>query len=206
MIAVTTNMTRKARSYSMTREKRAPAGIVIKKNRKSMERNKKAFEFMRVNLGDVARAAADGVDERFAPPQSRLEVTVDEALPEVWADRDAMETVFLNLLDNAWKYSGDEKLIRVRVYADRDNVLAEVSDNGVGMSRQTTRRIFDKFYQVDQRLSREVGGCGLGMSIVKFILDAHGGTIDVRSQLGKGSTFTIRLPIANGQQTERGTN
>jgi signal transduction histidine kinase len=104
--------------------------------------------------------------------------------------------VLLNLLDNAWKYSGDHKAVKVRAYASDGDVCVEVSDNGLGMSRRVVRRIFDKFYQVDQTLARKAGGCGLGLSIVKFILDAHGGTIDVKSQPGKGSTFTIRLPAA----------
>jgi two-component system phosphate regulon sensor histidine kinase PhoR len=71
-----------------------------------------------------------------------------------------------------------------------------VSDNGVGIPRRALRRIFDKFYQVDQTLSRKAGGCGLGLAIVKFIVDAHHGTIAVDSRVGQGSTFTVRLPAA----------
>jgi signal transduction histidine kinase len=115
-------------------------------------------------------------------------------LPRIRADRDALVTVLLNLLDNAWKYSGDGKAVAIRAFAADGSVSIEVSDNGVGMSRRAMRRIFDRFYQVDQTLSRKAGGCGLGLSIVKFILDAHGGSIDVKSQVRQGSTFTIRLP------------
>jgi len=117
-------------------------------------------------------------------------------LPHVRADRDAIVTVILNLLDNAWKYSGDIKAIQVRAYPVDGSVFIDVSDNGVGMSRREMNRIFDKFYQVDQTLARKASGCGLGLSIVKFILDAHGGAITVKSQPGKGSTFTIQLPVA----------
>jgi signal transduction histidine kinase len=69
-----------------------------------------------------------------------------------------------------------------------------VSDNGVGIPRRALRRIFEKFYQVDQTLSRKTGGCGLGLAIIKFIVDAHHGTIVVDSRVGQGSTFTVRLP------------
>jgi signal transduction histidine kinase len=151
-----------------------------------------------VDVAAAVRTAVESVGERFASPEARLEVDLPAGLPPVPADRDALVTVILNLLDNAWKYSGDHKAVLVRAYAADGSVFVEVSDNGVGMSRRVVRRIFDKFYQVDQRLSRKAGGCGLGLSIVKFILDAHGGSIDVKSQPGKGSTFTVRLPVAVG--------
>jgi signal transduction histidine kinase len=161
-----------------------------------MERNKRAFDFAEVDVGDVLRAAADATGERFASPQSRLSVEVQPGLPLIRADRDAIETVILNLLDNAWKYSGDDKSVTLRALSAGGAVLIEVADNGVGLSRRAQRRIFDKFYQVDRTLARKAGGCGLGLAIVKFILDAHGGSISVRSQPGKGSTFTVRLPCA----------
>jgi len=131
-------------------------------------------------------------------------------------------TALLNLLDNAWKYSGERKVVTVRAYAAAgadgaalpaapDNgsppdgaVCIEVSDDGMGMTRRAARRVFEKFYQVDQRLSRRAGGCGLGLAIVKFIADAHGGEVSVRSQLGQGSTFTLRLPAAGSAAREGG--
>jgi two-component system, OmpR family, sensor histidine kinase VicK len=71
-----------------------------------------------------------------------------------------------------------------------------VKDNGIGLSRRAMRRVFHRFYQVDRSLSRTVGGCGLGLSIVKFIVTAHGGTITVSSRLGEGSEFTVKLPYS----------
>ncbi len=165
-----------------------------------MERDKRAFDCATVDVAEVVRSAAEAVGDRFGSPQSQLSVEVQSDLPPIRADRDAIETVILNLLDNAWKYSGDNKVVTVRVRAAVGSVMIEVSDNGLGMSRRAVRRIFDKFYQVDQTLSRKASGCGLGLAIVKFILDAHGGTIDVKSQPGKGSTFTVFLPIRQGQE------
>ncbi len=170
-----------------------------------MERDKRAFDFAAVDVGEVVRSATGSVRERFASPQSQLSVEVQPDLPGIQADRDAIETVILNLLDNAWKYSGDSKAVAVRASAADGSVLIEVSDNGLGMSRRAVRRVFDRFYQVDQTLSRKAGGCGLGLAIVKFILDAHGGTIDVESQPGQGSTFTVRLPAATKEDYRRGT-
>jgi signal transduction histidine kinase len=86
--------------------------------------------------------------------------------------------------------------IKLRGFAESASVCFEVRDEGVGMSRRVTKRIFDRFYQADQNLSRRAGGCGLGLSITRFILDAHGGRIEVVSRPGQGSTFTVTLPAA----------
>ncbi|MHC4244933.1 MAG: sensor histidine kinase, partial [Planctomycetota bacterium] len=104
--------------------------------------------------------------------------------------------VLVNLLDNAYKYSSDEKHIELRVYSGDDTVCFCVTDNGIGMSRRTVKKIFKRFYQVDRSLSRHTEGCGLGLSITKFIVDAHKGSISVESNPGKGSIFIVRLPIA----------
>ncbi len=167
-----------------------------------MERNKRAFDFAPTDVGEVIRAAADAVAERFSTLAAKLTLEVPPGLPPVHADRDALQTVVLNLLDNAWKYSGDTKLVAVRARAEGGQVLIEVTDNGVGLSRRSMRRVFDRFYQVDRTLARRAGGCGLGLAIVKFIVDAHGGRVEVRSQLGKGSTFTVRLPEFTTKDTK----
>ena len=162
-----------------------------------MERNRRAFEFENVAVADVVAAAVEAAGDRFAGPQCRLEVEVVGDLPTISADHDALVTVLLNLLDNAWKYSGQDKRISLRAAVEGDQVCLRVTDNGVGLSRRAGKRIFDRFYQVDRSLSRPAGGCGLGLSIVKFIVTAHGGTIAVDSRTGQGSTFTVKLP-ANG--------
>ena len=103
-------------------------------------------------------------------------------------------TALLNLLDNAWKYSGDQKRIVVRADARNGHVDFSVEDNGIGLSLRDRQRVFDRFYQADQRLARTVGGCGLGLSIVQAIVEAHHGRVLVDSELGRGSTFTIEIP------------
>jgi len=168
-----------------------------------MERNKRSFEFTDVRVEEITSAAVDTVRERFASHDCRLDVEVAPDLPAITGDRDALVTVLINLLDNAYKYSQDDKHIVLRAYADDGasgdggQVCFEVEDNGIGLSRRAARRVFDRFYQVDQTLSRKVGGCGLGLSIVKFIVDAHGGSVDVTSQPGQGSVFAIRLPASD---------
>ncbi|MFH1372110.1 MAG: HAMP domain-containing sensor histidine kinase [Planctomycetota bacterium] len=161
-----------------------------------MERNKKAFEMTPANPAAIANDAAEAVRTKYASHNCQFAVDIAENLPEISADHDAIVTVLVNLLDNACKYTGDLKQIALRVFAENDNVCFAVSDNGIGFARRHIRRIFDSFYQVDSSLARKAEGCGLGLSIVKFIVDAHKGKISVDSKPGKGSTFTVRIPLS----------
>ena len=163
-----------------------------------MERNKYAFGFKEVPARDIAQDAATAVRERFNEPGCRFKADIPEGLPTVLADPDALVTALVNLLDNAYKYSGDEKQILLSAKAQNGLVIFAVKDNGIGLSSRETRRIFKRFYQVDQRLSRTAGGCGLGLSIVKFIVSAHHGDVRVESQPGRGSTFQISVPASTG--------
>jgi signal transduction histidine kinase len=160
-----------------------------------MERNKKAFTIAPTNPAAIARDAAEAVNAKFVAHNCQLVVDVADNLPCVTADHDAMVIVLVNLLDNTCKYTGDAKQITLKVFAENGSVCFAVSDNGIGLARRHIRRIFDSFYQVDNSLARKAEGCGLGLSIVKFIVDAHKGKVTVESKQGKGSTFTVKLPI-----------
>jgi len=159
-----------------------------------MERGKLAFEFDEVSAAEIADRAVEVMSERFQTPGCSLEVQLATNTPVLRADSDALVTAILNLLDNAYKYSGDSKHVVLRTYAENGNVCFAVSDNGSGLSSRAAKNVFRSFYQVDRRLSRNTGGCGLGLSIVQFIAEAHGGSISVESQLGAGSTFTLSIP------------
>jgi len=161
-----------------------------------IERNRRSFEFAEVRVADCVESALESERDKFAAPGCRLDVEVARDLPPVVGDADALATVLTNLLDNAYKYSGDEKHVVLRAYAENDAICLEVQDNGIGLSHRTARKIFDHFYQVDRSLSRTAGGCGLGLSIVRFIVDAHGGSVSVKSQPGVGSTFRVTLSAA----------
>jgi signal transduction histidine kinase len=161
-----------------------------------MERNKYAFGFKEVPATAIVEGAITAVRERFNAPGCQFETHIAPDLPSVVADADALVTAMVNLLDNAYKYSGEEKRITLSATAENGSVCFAVKDNGIGLSPRDTKRIFKRFFQVDQRLSRSGGGCGLGLSIVKFIVTAHHGSVRVESQPGRGSTFTITLPRA----------
>ena len=162
-----------------------------------MERNKQAFEMVKVSPAAIAHRAAEAVKTKFEQARCKFDVSIDENLPDVLADQDAMVTAIVNLLDNAYKYSYDDKQIQLRVFTEDGSVCFRVSDNGIGLSRRAAKRIFKRFYQVDRSLSRHTEGCGLGLSIVKFIVDAHKGQIEVESKPGKGSEFCVKIPLVN---------
>ncbi|HSP19747.1 MAG TPA: sensor histidine kinase, partial [Myxococcaceae bacterium] len=132
----------------------------------------------------------------------RLDSTVDlhcdtpAPLPAVEGDREALAGALLNLLHNAYKYSGAEKRIELRAAVRNGGVDIEVEDHGVGIAKRDRKRVFDRFYRVDNLLTRQTEGSGLGLSISRRIIEAHGGKLTLRSELGKGSTFTIHLPAA----------
>lgn len=158
-----------------------------------MERNKQTFAMAWTSPADIARAAVEVVKTKFSAGRCDFQSQIADNLPDVFADHDVMVTAVVNLLDNAYKYSYDDKKIELKVFSEDNFVCFSVKDNGIGMNRRQVRKIFDRFYQADTSLSRRVEGTGLGLSIVKFIVDAHKGTVSVDSEPGKGSTFTIRL-------------
>ncbi|MCH9651268.1 MAG: HAMP domain-containing histidine kinase [Deltaproteobacteria bacterium] len=160
-----------------------------------MDQNRQVFEKTRVLPEDVIQTATSLVSDRLGAPGCRFEVEVSPRLPAVLADPDALVTVLLNLLDNAYKYSREEKHIVLRAYRETGTLCLEVGDNGPGISSRAREKIFDRFYQEDQSLSRPGSGIGLGLSIVKFIIGAHQGSVEVKSSPGEGATFTVRLPF-----------
>ena len=157
-----------------------------------LERKRQQFMFKPTRPGDVARQALTSMPESLRG-SGGPRVEIDADLPLVTADADALVTVLLNLLDNAYKYTPADRQIALRVARDRDSVVFAVQDNGVGIAPREHKRIFRRFYRVDQRLAG-TGGSGLGLSIVQGIVRAHGGRIQVQSAPGKGSTFAIHLP------------
>ena len=154
------------------------------------------FAFAATHPAAIVAAAIDAVRDRL-PRDGELAVDVPENLPPMVADSAALCTALVNLLDNAIKYSSAPARILVRAQRDGDRHVAfVVEDRGIGIPAGEQRRIFRRFYRVDQRLARETAGVGLGLSIVDLITRGHGGTVTVRSAPGAGSTFTLRIPAA----------
>ncbi len=147
-------------------------------------------------IEDVVGAAVRAVDTRRAQGGFAIAVTAQDAgLPEVRVDAAAMTQVFVNLLDNAMKYSGPCRRVRVELRRRGDGVAVAVADAGIGIPLHEQRRIFDEFYRAASG-STEVAGTGLGLAIARHVVQAHGGRIEVDSRLGRGATFTVLLPAA----------
>jgi signal transduction histidine kinase len=161
-----------------------------------MERNRYTFEFASARVDQVVQAALEAAGDRFREPGCELTVDIAPHLPEIRADLSALVTALANLLDNAYKYTPGAKRITLRAFAANGGVCFEVRDNGIGIEPREIKKIFLKFYQADRLLSRAGGGCGLGLSIVRFLVEAHGGTVRVSSEPGKGSIFTVAVAAA----------
>ncbi len=159
-----------------------------------MEAGRKLFEMKPTGARALVGSAMDAFSPLRIDDNLVFESQVDDGLPDVLIDRDAMTDVLVNLLSNARKYGGTPPVVSLRAYLHPTGRIAlEVTDNGAGIPRIFHSRIFDKFYRIDDRLSRNREGSGLGLAIVKHIVRAHNGRVVVESAPGKGSTFRILL-------------
>jgi signal transduction histidine kinase len=126
-----------------------------------------------------------------------VELTADvSTTAPVAHDPNAIVTVLLNLLINAYKFTGEDKRIAVRAFDRADDVVLEVEDNGIGIPPNDRRRIFEPFFRSDDRLRAKSSGAGLGLAITKALVISHGGTITAHSREGHGTRMTVRLPMA----------
>jgi len=137
-----------------------------------------------------------------------VQTNMPASLPPVFIDRDAMAQAISNLVDNAIKYSGKVKQLSITTETRGSDLSIEIADHGIGIPRAEQARVFEKFYRVGNGLVHDVKGSGLGLSLVKHIIEAHHGTISLESDAGKGTRFTILLPLSeiilgSGQYRER---
>jgi signal transduction histidine kinase len=149
----------------------------------------------RVSLDELVRDEAERRGAEAADAGVELHVAADGVAPIPGSARD-LRLMVGNLIENAIRYSPPGGSVDVRVAAEPGAVVLRVQDTGVGIPQRDLPRIFERFYRVDQARSRETGGTGLGLAIVKHVCENHGGDITVDSELGLGTTFEVRLPIA----------
>ncbi|WP_244224957.1 sensor histidine kinase [Corallococcus sicarius] len=160
-----------------------------------IESGRKVYQREPLPVADVVDAAVAAFRAQRLGDDMELKVEVERALPPVEVDRVAVAGALLNLLQNAYKYSGPtNRKISLRAQRDGRHVNLSVEDNGVGIARKDRKRIFERFYRVDNLLTRKTEGSGLGLAISKRIVEAHGGRITVQSEPGQGSRFTLQLP------------
>jgi len=144
---------------------------------------------------EIARAAEDRLRGRH--PERPLEVAIGDGLPRIDVDPRLLRRVLDNLLENAHKYSPDpDARIDLAVAAEDGGVVFEIRDRGIGITAEDLPRVFTPFFRGDRSRSREAGGVGLGLTLAKRIVAAHGGTIDLTSTPGAGTTIRVAIPAA----------
>ena len=148
-----------------------------------------------VSLGAAAREEGQRLEEAADAAGVTLEIEADGEQPLRGSQQD-LALLVRNLVDNAIRYSHEGGRVRVEIASDDREVTLRVKDTGIGIPSKDIPRVFERFYRVDRARSRETGGTGLGLAIVKHVVENHGGTIEVESELGRGTTFTIRFPAA----------
>jgi signal transduction histidine kinase len=151
-------------------------------------------EFQAVDMGEVASAVLERYKTQAAARGIHLSLTEDRRLPPVCGDPKSLERALTALVDNAIKFSPKGGDVEIRLKRGERQVAVTVEDHGIGISPQTRPRIFDRFYHLDKEADDLFGGIGLGLAITRQVIQQHKGTLDVESDYGKGSTFTMRLP------------
>jgi two-component system phosphate regulon sensor histidine kinase PhoR len=160
-----------------------------------IESGKKEYHFKPIDLNECVQKVIDMYSFHIQNEGFRLNVNLQENLPLISADEEAISESLINLLDNAIKFSNKNKEISVRTGSRQNSVTMEVQDHGIGISEENRQLIFDKFYRVSSGDVHDTKGSGLGLALVQHIMQSHNGQIEVDSEVGKGSCFRLKFPL-----------
>ena len=156
--------------------------------------NKKKTQKESFDLGELVKRCQEKLAIEIKKKGHKVNSFVTADVPLVYADKDDIERVVLNILTNSIKYTPDNGKIKIYVGFVYNDAYIKIFDNGIGIPEDDLSRIFERFYRVDKARTREMGGTGLGLSIAKEILDKNGGSIDIKSKVGEGTEVVIRIP------------
>ena len=168
-----------------------------------IEAGRKEYDFKETDIAELVRNTLDSYRFQIEQQGFALEEQIEPNIPKVRVDREAIARALVNLVNNALKYSDDEKFLGVKLYREQSVLKLEVIDRGIGIERHEQSRIFEKFYRTCDPLVHNTKGSGLGLSLVRHITEAHGGDVEVESTPGRGSKFTLKLPLAGTIQPGR---
>lgn len=165
--------------------------------------NRMTRELTIFDLGEVAKKCQEKLAIEIEKKKQNVECYVTADVPPIEADKNGIERVILNVLSNAVKYTQEKGNIKIYVGFVYNDAYIKVIDNGIGIPKEDLARVFERFYRVDKARSREMGGTGLGLSIAKEIIEQNNGSIDIKSELGKGTEIVIRIPaVKKGTENE----
>ncbi len=165
-----------------------------------IEAGRKEYDFRETDIAELVRNTLDAYRYQIEQQGFAFEQNIESSIPVVRVDREAIARALVNLVNNALKYSANEKFLGVKLYRANDKLNLEVVDRGIGITRREQSKIFEKFYRTGDPLVHNTKGSGLGLSLVRHITQAHGGEVQVESTPGKGSKFTLSLPLATATQ------
>jgi signal transduction histidine kinase len=168
-----------------------------------IEAGRKEYDFRETDLRELVHNTLESYRYQIEQHGFAFEEKIAEDVPPLRVDREAMARSLLNLVNNALKYSQDRKFIGVNLFRDNGAVRLEVVDHGIGIPVHEQGKIFEKFYRVGDPLVHNTKGSGLGLSLVRHIVQAHGGEVQVESAPGRGSKFTITLPVNGGTNADK---
>src|SRR6185503_5702651 len=161
---------------------------------------RKEYDFRETDIAELVQNTLDAYRYQIEQQGFAFEQSIDSSIPKVRVDREAIARALVNLVNNALKYSANEKFLGVRLYRANSVVKLEVADRGIGIARREQAKIFEKFYRTGDALVHNTKGSGLGLSLVRHITHAHGGQVEVESTPGKGSKFTMSFPLPTNTQ------
>lgn len=159
-----------------------------------IERHGFTLDIMPVKLQDILVRIIDLTSAQLESKHMQFEVEIEQDAV-IWGDVNRLMQIFTNLVNNAISYSKEATTVTLRISANDDYGIFEVKDEGLGIEKAEISRIFERFYRVDRARSRNSGGTGLGLSIVKHLIEAHQGKIQVTSEVGKGTSMKVYLPL-----------
>jgi signal transduction histidine kinase len=160
-----------------------------------IEMGRKEFDLKKGLIQDVIADTLESYRYHLEKKGFAVRSEIAGDLPEISFDGEAISSVLINLLSNAMKFSPKEKEVIVKLFRENNDIVLQVADKGTGISQKEIPKIFERFYQSNNNITAEAKGSGLGLTLVKHIVDAHGGAIEVESEVGKGSVFTVRIPV-----------
>jgi signal transduction histidine kinase len=162
-----------------------------------IEEGKFSYEFEDTDLSLWLPQIIDNFKNENLQRDVKISTNIPAKIPSIKIDKNAFAQVIYNLLDNAVKFSAEKENVEVLVKQKIDDLVIQIKDHGIGIPRSECEKIFEKFYQGDKAIKFSSRGTGLGLTLVKHTIEAHGGKISVQSEEGQGSTFSLILPITN---------